>query len=151
MKTSLTLLVAALVLLAPAFAAENEQGQKMDTAKVVKNLINNLKSDNKGVVESSAYMLGEMKAAEGVVPLLAMLHNSPYESSRIVAALSLSKIGAARGVFAVKQAVQFDESPRVRVVCAWFTNQYSKPEAFEFIRLDQAQQLEISQRMPAGR
>lgn len=145
MKTTMTLLVAALVLLTPAFAAENEHSQ-MDTAKVVKNLLNNMKSDNRGVLESSAYMLGELKAQDAVIPLLAMLHSAPDESSRIIAALSLSKIGSARGLFAVKQAVQFDDSPRVRVVCAWFANQYEKPEPFQFIQLDEAKSLSITQR-----
>jgi HEAT repeat protein len=137
MKTLLTLLLAALVLSATALAAEKERSH-MDTATVVKNLLNNMKSDNRGVVESSAYMLGELKAHEAVIPLLALLHSAPDESSRIIAALSLSKIGAARGKFAVKQAVRFDESPRVRVVCAWFANQYESPEPFEFIQLDEA-------------
>lgn len=145
MKTSLTLLVAALVLLTPAFAAEKVHSH-MDTATVVKNLINNMKSDNRGVLESSAFMLGELKAQDAVIPLLAMLHSAPDESSRIIAALSLSKIGSARGQFAVRQAVRFDESPRVRVVCAWFANQYEKPEPFEFIQLDEAGQMTISQR-----
>ncbi|HLP17390.1 MAG TPA: HEAT repeat domain-containing protein [Bacteroidota bacterium] len=146
MKASVTLLVAALVLLTPAFALDKEHSQTIDTAAVVKNLLHNMKSDNKGVRESSAFMLGDFKCDEAVIPLLAMLHNSPDESSRIVAALSLSKIGAARGTFAVKQAVRFDESPRVRLVCAWFSNQYTQPEPFSFKQVEEVQNLNITQR-----
>jgi HEAT repeat protein len=145
MKTSLILLVAAIVLVTPAFAVEKERSH-MDTATVVKNLINNLKSENKGVIESSAYMLGEFKSKDALIPLLAILHTSPDESTRIIAALSLSKIGTDRGIFAVKQAVEFDDSPRVRVLCAWFVNQYSKPEPFQFIQIDDAKNMSISQR-----
>lgn len=146
MKASVTLLVAALVLLTPAFALDKEHSRTIDTAAVVKNLLHNMKSDNKGVRESSAFMLGDFKCDEAVIPLLAMLHNSPDESSRIVAALSLSKIGAARGTFAVKQAVRFDESPRVRLVCAWFSNQYTQPEPFSFKQVEEVQNLNITQR-----
>ena len=143
MKTTIVLLAAALVLLTPVLAAEKES-PRLDRDKVVKNLVYNMNSDNKGVRESSAFMLGELGYDEGVIPLLAMLHNDPNESSRIVAALSLSKIGAARGKFAVKQAVKFDESERVRLVCAWFANQYTKPEPFEIIPLEEAQEMQIT-------
>lgn len=143
MKNALVLLAAAVMLLAPAFAAEKET-PKIDREKVAKNLINNLNSDNKGVRESSAFMLGELRYEEGVIPLMAILHDDPNESSRIVAALSLSKIGAARGTFAVKQSVRFDESQRVRLVCAWFANMYSDPKPFEIIPLEEAQEMRIA-------
>ncbi|MGE5313860.1 MAG: HEAT repeat domain-containing protein [Acidobacteriota bacterium] len=148
MKALMTVLMAALIAAAPALAGDT--GHSIDTAAVVKNLLQNMKSGNKGVCESSAYMLGELKAKEGVIPLLAMLHSSPDESCRIVAALSLSKIGAARGLFAVKQAVKFDESPKVRLVCAWFANQYDKPDSFEFIQIEEAQESPIVQREASG-
>lgn len=144
MKTVLVLAAAALMLLTSALAAEKQSEAVSPT--VVKNLLHNLKSENKGVHESSAYMLGEMKCREAVIPLLAMLHSDAEESSRIVAALSLSRIGDGRGTFAVKQAVRFDESPRVRALCAWFTNQYTSPQPFEFGTADEAAAEAIAER-----
>ncbi len=49
-----------------------------------------------------------------------MLRNAEPEDARIMAALSLIKIGDARGIYAVKQAIRFDESERVRKMCAIF-------------------------------
>lgn len=149
MKKSLTLLAAALVLLTSAFAAEKEKAQT-DNTKIVKNLLNNLKSDNKGVIESSAFMLGDLKSDEAVIPLQALLHDSPEASTRIVAALSLTKIGTARAIFAVTQAVRYDESPRVRVVCAWFANQVLKPEPFAF-KFEDTESINITQRETSQR
>ncbi len=143
MKTTIVLLAAALVLCTSVRAAEKVTS-KIDQEQVVKNLVFNLSSENKGVRESSAYMLGELKFEDGIIPLMAILHSDPNESSRIVAALSLSKIGEPRGIFAVKQAVRFDESQRVRLVCAWFANLYTNPHPFEIIPLEQAQEMEIS-------
>jgi hypothetical protein len=145
MKTTIGILVAAVMLVTPVLAAENAT-PKVDREKVVKNLLFNLNSENKGVRESSAYMLGELQYEEGIIPLMGILHNDPNESSRIVAALSLSKIGAARGTFAVKQAAFYDESQRVRGVCAWFSNQFTKPEPF-VIPLVDAQEMSISETM----
>ncbi len=143
MKKAIVLLAAAVMFLTPALAADNVVA-KIDKEKVAKNLIANLASENKGVRESSAFMLGELRIEEGIIPLMAILHDDPNESSRIVAALSLSKIGEARGTFAVKQAVRFDESQRVRLVCAWFANQYSNPKPFEIIPFEEAQDMQIA-------
>jgi HEAT repeat protein len=145
MKSTIAIFAAALVLLTPVLAQESES-PNFDREKVVKNLVQNLNSENKGVRESSAFMLGELKLSEGLIPLLAVLHNDPNESSRIVAALSLSKIGAARGTFAVKQAALFDDSKRVRLICAWFSNMYNSPQPFQFMPLNEAQELQLATR-----
>ncbi len=63
---------------------------------------------------------------------MAMLHDG-VESSRVVAALALSRIGDARGIYAVKQAAKFDESQRVQKLAAWYYNQYAVPGTFEFV------------------
>jgi len=78
-------------------------------------------------------MLGEQKVTRAVVPLMNMLHSDDEESSRIVAALSLCRIGEARGVYAVRQAAKFDKSERVQRVCAWFYNEYVQPGSFAFV------------------
>lgn len=106
------------------------------------NLMSGLASDNKGLRESAAFMLGEEKVTRAVVPLMRMLRSSDDESSRIVAALSLCRIGEARGVYAVRQAVKFDKSERVRRLCAWFYNQHVQPGSFAFVTPEPAAPVE---------
>ncbi len=105
--------------------------EKYDAA--ITNLLIGLKSDNLGLKTSSAFMLGELKAREGVVPLMAMLRSENPECCRIVAALALCRIGDERGVYAVKRAVQFDESQQVAQKCAWFYEQYVQPGTYDFV------------------
>ena len=97
-----------------------------------RNLLEALKYDNNGVVTSAAYALGDMKSTRAVVPLMALLHNSADENTRLVAALSLCKIGDARGVFAVKREVSFDDNLRMRAIFAWFYNQHVQDGTFVF-------------------
>lgn len=99
------------------------------------NLMNGLASDNKGVRENAAFILGEEKITRAIVPLMKMLRDSEEESSRIVAALSLCRMGEPRGVYAVRMAAKFDSSEKVRTLCAWFYNQYVKPGSFEFVTI----------------
>lgn len=84
---------------------------------VVKSLLNGISSDNYGLRTSAAYQIGELQLSEAVIPLMRMLKNESHEEARIMAALSLFKIGDARGIFAVKQAIHFDESSRVSKMC----------------------------------
>jgi hypothetical protein len=100
------------------------------------NLMNGLAAENKGVRENSAFMLGEEKITRAIVPLMKMLRDSEEESSRIVAALALCRIGEPRGTYAVRMAAKFDNNERVRQLCAWFYNQYVQPGSFEFVRIE---------------
>jgi hypothetical protein len=86
----------------------------------VASLLLGIQSDNYGLRTSSAFMLGEIRAEEAVIPLMHMLHTEKSENARIVAALSLYKIDNPRGLFAVKQATRFDSSERVRKMCTNF-------------------------------
>jgi len=134
MKTS-GMVVTALALLIMAstmVVAEDQTGGLTDVqyAKAEANLLLNLKSENQGVREGSAYLLGELRSDRAVLPLMAMLRNGESESSRIVAALALTRIGDARGVFAVKRAAIFDDSEQVQQKCAFFVNAYAQPGAF---------------------
>jgi hypothetical protein len=97
------------------------------------NLLSALASENAGLRESAAYMLGEMGSSKAVIPLMGMLREGKTESARIVAALALSRIGDARGVYAVRRAAQFDESEDVQARCAWFYEQYTEGGVFAFI------------------
>ena len=106
---------------------------KVTKNMIVENLMQGLCTQNKGVRESSAFMFGEAGLNAGVIPLMAMLRDCDEESSRIVAALSLARIGDPRGTYAVKQAARFDKSQKVRTLCAWFYNQYVQAGSFEFV------------------
>jgi hypothetical protein len=91
---------------------------------VITNLMNGINSGNQGLRMSSAYLLGEFKSDEAVIPLMRILKSDENEESRIMAGLSLLKIKDSRGLFAIKQAVKFDESERVRKMCAIFYQDY---------------------------
>jgi hypothetical protein len=109
------------------FPAENPNKSKSSTYNkylIVENLLVGINSDNEGLKSSSAYFLGELKSKEAVIPLLGILKGEENEELRIMAALSLTKIGDARGIYAVKQAIKFDKSERVRKVCSGFYQDY---------------------------
>ncbi|MCK5573290.1 MAG: HEAT repeat domain-containing protein [Bacteroidetes bacterium] len=101
--------------------------------KAIPNLLIAIQSDNEGLRESATYLLGEFKCEKAVLPLMSILRGSESESSRIVAALALCRIGDSRGVYAVKRAALFDDSPEVQNRCAWFYNAYVKEGTFAFL------------------
>ena len=92
----------------------------------IETLIIGLNSDNIGLKNSSAYMVGELQLSEAVIPLLKILHNETNEELRISAALALYKIGTPIAINAVKQAIRFDESERVSKHCANFYNEHHR-------------------------
>ena len=136
MKTSVVVFaVLALIVMASTLVVAGEESKPLTAvqyARAEENLLIGLHSDNQGVREGSAYMLGELRSSKAVIPLMAMLRSNPMESSRIVAALALSRIGDTRGVYAVKRATAFDASENVQQKCAFFVNAYAQPGAFEF-------------------
>jgi len=69
-------------------------------------------------------MVGELSCQRSVITLLKLLHDCPSEELRILAALSLYKIGDSRGIFAIKQAIKFDESKRVQRMCEIYYKAY---------------------------
>ena len=92
------------------------------------NLLIALNSNNYGLKTSAAQILGDVKSEKAVIPLMRILKSSGDENLRIVAALSLYKIQNPRGLFAVRQAVKFDESTRVRKLCLNFYLDSEKQE-----------------------
>lgn len=97
-----------------------------------KTLLNGLNCENCGVRASAAFMVGDLKIKSAVIPLMRVLKDSENETARVIAALSLCRIGDARGVYAVKRAARFDSSERVRMVCGWYYNEFVSPGTFEF-------------------
>ena len=124
----------AIACVAPAIASDQAKEKEEATCNAaVTNLLIALESANTGLKETAAFILGELKCTKAVIPLMRILHDAKDESSRIVAALALSRIGDSRGVYAVRRAVEFDSSPRVQKTCAWFYNEYVRPESFAFV------------------
>ncbi len=122
--------------LGTAYAADKASALPPDKYdRAVTNLLIGLHSDNLGLRNSAACILGDLKAGRAVIPLMAMLHNAQDETSRIVAALALSRIGDARGQYAVKTAAIHDDSERVRKYCAWFYNEYVEAGSFSFVAI----------------
>ncbi len=93
---------------------------QLNETQISENLLIGMKSTNQGLCASSTFLAGELCCKKGVIQLLSLLHNAKCEEIRILAALSLCKIGDARGLYAVKRAAIFDESSRVQRLCNIF-------------------------------
>ncbi len=89
-------------------------------AVISQNLIKALESKNEGLTQSAAFYLGEFKCDNAVIPLMKLLHSDCCEGLRVMAALSLTKIGSPKGLYAVKQSGIFDHSEFVRKFCNQF-------------------------------
>jgi hypothetical protein len=111
-----------------------------------KTLLNGLNCENCGVRASAAFMAGDLKIQSAVIPLMRVLKDSENETTRVIAALSLCRIGDARGVFAVKRAARFDSSERVRMACGWYYNEFVKAGTFEFAPVERAGSEQIVKR-----
>lgn len=98
-------------------------GQKIDENAIL-SLLEGLRSENLGLKTSCAYMLGELKVSEAIIPLMKVLRDDENEQARISSALALYKIGTPLSINAVKQAIKFDESERVSKLAANFYNNY---------------------------
>lgn len=103
--------------------------------QAVENLLVALKESNTndGLRRSAIYQLGELEASDAVIPIMAVLRRCHDEKCRVAAAWALCKIGDARGEYAVKQAVRFDDSNKVKLHSAWYYNLYVSEGTFAFI------------------
>ncbi len=131
MKKQIVILAVSLLLLGSVsiFAQEvKSNGNIQLTENSIDNYLVGLNSNNLGLRISSAYFLGEYKISEAIIPLMKMLNNEKSEEARIIAALSLVKIGTGKAVYAVKQASDFDKSERVRNLCAKFYSSFTYAE-----------------------
>lgn len=97
-----------------------KRSTQMNETQISENLLIGMQSGNKGLCASSTYLLGELCCKKSVIPLLSLLHDAECEEIRILAALSLCKIGDARGIYAVKRAAIYDDSERVKKLCNLF-------------------------------
>jgi len=119
-----TILFLFIILSSIAFAGDNSTKKYEYTQNTIASLLEGLNSDNTGLKTSCAYLLGELNVTEGIIPLMRLLRNDESEEVRICAALALYKIGTPVSIFAVKQAIRFDESDRVSRLAAKFYYDY---------------------------
>jgi len=121
-------LSAALAYAGPGDVSRPSPDQEFTEAK----LLDDVHCDNCQAKDDAIYDLGELRSQKAVIPLMAVLHGDSDESSRIVAALALCRIGDERGTYAVKRAATFDRSEKVRTLAAWFYNTYVREGSFDF-------------------
>ncbi len=128
MKRTATLFAVSLLLLFSQLLFSQEIANTNNPANdaCIKSLFQGINSNNEGLKAGCAYMFGELSCDKAVISLLEILHNNPKEELRILAALSLFKIGDSRGIFAIKQAIRFDESERVARLCEGFYKTFLK-------------------------
>jgi hypothetical protein len=121
--------VSLLLLLTIRILPQEIADQNISTKEAcIKTLLEGLNTENRGLQAGCTYMLGELCCDRGVITLLDILHNNPSEELRILAALSLYKIGDSRGIYAIKQSIKFDESERVSRLCDKFYRAYMQKE-----------------------
>jgi hypothetical protein len=109
--------LSALIFSTSISASGKDKTRHLTYDKIETNLLAGLESDNFGLSVSSAYMLGEIKSEKAILPLTRMLREAEDERARIVAAISLIKIGSERSTYVVKQGIQFNGSAKVRKMC----------------------------------
>jgi hypothetical protein len=135
MKALALFFVAAFLMLAFTASAQDVRKEigAVKYEQAVANLLAALDSKNAGLTRSAIYLLGEFKADKAVLPLMAILRNNADERTRGAAAYALCKIGAGVGTYAVKQAVRFDDSQKVKMQAAWYYNLLVSSGTFAFI------------------
>ncbi|MFC2085144.1 hypothetical protein ACFLS9_08810 [Bacteroidota bacterium] len=122
-----TILILLLLFSTALFAQDSKYSNSVCSVEQAEaNYIAGLISDNLGLKMSSAYFLGEMKSLNSVVKLMEMLRSSKNVNERLIAALSLTKIGDSRGIFLLKQKAELCECARTKSMCAKFYNAYIK-------------------------
>lgn len=107
-----------------------------DFQKIEQNLLEGVNSDNIGLKISAAYFLGEMKSEKAVLPLMKMLRSEECEGARLMAALSLVKIGNEKGLYMLKRESEFNDYQRVRSMCAQFYKAHKFNELNEKLHQD---------------
>ncbi|NOX64228.1 MAG: HEAT repeat domain-containing protein [Chlorobi bacterium] len=134
MKKLVTIFAAVIFLFSSSvlFAGDKSIGNKsVSYEQIEATLLTGLNSDNFGLKVSSVYMLGEIKSGSAVNELTTLLRESDNEKVRLVAALSLLKIGTERSIFMVKQSRRFNASENVRDLCTHLYNSYLYQKFYE--------------------
>ncbi|MBM4174754.1 MAG: hypothetical protein FJ213_01060 [Ignavibacteria bacterium] len=93
-----------------------------DLSKLVEtNLKNSLQTENSMIKSDAINLAGDLKMDEVVIQLMKILKSDKNKELRILAAIALHKIQDDRGLFAIKQAIHFDDERCVRRACAYLS------------------------------
>jgi len=121
----LVLILSTLLFTEYTFAEVNKNTPKANTYEAIElNRMIGLASDNDGLRVSCAFNLGEMKSEKAVIPLMKLLREGKSLEEKVIAALSLVKIGDPQGVYLVSRLAKFCEDEKVRRMCDRFYNGY---------------------------
>lgn len=126
---NLSLSLLAVLLITATTFARTENGEFDNVSKdkfpvIEANLLVGLNSNNEGLRISSAYYLGELKSQKAVHQLMSVLRDDVSYPARIVAALSLIKIGDPQGVYMVQRTSLFNTQEGVRKMSERFYLSY---------------------------
>ncbi len=122
-------IVAMLISVALLAAQESRDGYDQRIEKILKmaaqNLKGTLQNGSDELKESAMEAVKDLKReypqaklTGTVIPLMQILRSHPEQNMRILAALVLKEIGDDRGIYAIKEASQYDTHEIVRHVCA---------------------------------
>ncbi len=90
----------------------------------LKNILENIKSDNDGVKRSSIYFVGYYRITEVEEALIEQLKKEQNPSNRILIALVLYELGSEDGLLAVKNLAATDNNQKVRRMSTHIYNEY---------------------------
>jgi hypothetical protein len=133
LNNGLTALMILIVFTAISFPANQElSGSAGKNAKKEAGYLSALHSNNESLRINSAYMLGELRSKKAIIPLMDMFRQEKDEGARLVAALSLMKIGDARGIFLVKRSIELNENEGITIILQHLFNDFeSKKEVLD--------------------
>lgn len=122
-KSTASLLILSLLFTGFSFVEVNKTTQKANTYETIElNRLIGLASDNEGLRVSCAFNLGEMKSQKAVISLMQLLREGKTFEERVIAALSLVKIGDPQGVYLVSRLAKYSDCEKTRRMCEKFYN-----------------------------
>lgn len=116
MKRITTISVAMALVVVLSVFSTSVFAQSVEKEKYDQYLIKSLSDENVGIRSSAAQLIGERKVKEAIKPLVKMLKTEKNSSARIVAAMSLYKIGDESVLPLLKKVAAKDDNKTVRRV-----------------------------------
>jgi len=113
-KLGAAIIIALLIMLTMCLQAFTAEFKTVDSYN--RYLIKSLEDENIGIRTSAAVLLGDRKVVDAVKPLVNMLENEKDYSARIVAAISLYKIGDDSIIPILEKQIKKDKNKTVRHV-----------------------------------
>jgi uncharacterized Zn-binding protein involved in type VI secretion len=89
----------------------------LDNEEILLKYLTEINKDNPGLRITAAYLLGERKSLRAINPLMDILENDLSVEMRILAAISLYKIGDENGLQTIKRVKENDTNEKVKQMC----------------------------------